>query len=180
LDRIEAALSAIASNRAASPPRETNSAPAVAQAAVRSSAAIDETRLVVADDQSKSFESHEAEVENVRREEQQLISLLDNTVMTEQADPSWSIAAAEEIGRDLPPAALEKTQLGDVRCQSTLCRIQATHDNPNVEQSFMAELGRLTSFRNGEAFLTRTPREDGRLVTTVFVSRSGHSLPALR
>ncbi len=105
-------------------------------------------------------------------------SFLDESFMAERADPSWSMAAAESVSRDLPSNALENSQLSDVACQSSLCRIQATHADINAEQTFLLELGNLNAFQNGEAFLVTTPRQDGSMATTIYVSRSGQSLPA--
>lgn len=105
-------------------------------------------------------------------------SFLDATFMAERADPTWSMVAAESVSRDLPSNALQNNQVSDVACQSSLCRIQATHTDINAEQTFLMELGNLHAFRNGEAFLVTTSRQDGSLATTIYVSRSGQNLPA--
>jgi hypothetical protein len=114
-----------------------------------------------------------AEEEQIR----QMAQLLDGALASEVADPSWSVGAAQEISRGLSDAALEHTRLDEVRCQSTLCRIEASHDSLEAEQGFILQLGQLESFRRSEGFGQRVERADGSVATTMFVSRSGHRLP---
>jgi hypothetical protein len=107
----------------------------------------------------------------------QLAQYLDGALASEAADPSWSAAAAQEISGGLTDAAREHTQLGEVRCGSSLCRIEASHDSPAAEQGFIMQLGQLKSFHQAEGFGQRVERSDGSVATTLFVSRSGHRLP---
>jgi len=101
---------------------------------------------------------------------------LEALMRSEKADPTWSLAAAEEVSTGLPASTTEQTQLGEVRCLSTLCRVEATHA-PGAEDAFMIQLTQLTAFRNSEAYVTRAPLHDGRIATTIYVSRSDHDLP---
>jgi len=107
----------------------------------------------------------------------QLAQFLDGALATEAADPAWSVAAAQEISGSVKNVALEHTQLGEVRCASTFCRIEASHDSRDAEQGFIMQLGRLESFRQSEGFAQRAERSDGSVTTTMFVSRSGQRLP---
>lgn len=122
----------------------------------------------------RNIEEAIAEEEEATR---QMAQLLEGTVASEPADPSWSVAAAQEISRNVSDAVLEHTQVGEVRCQSTLCRIEASHDSAEAEQVFIMQLGQLESFRQSEGFGQRVQRSDGSVATTLFVSRSGHRLP---
>ena len=79
---------------------------------------------------------------------------------------------ADEIARSLMTAGLANTQLGDVRCQAMLCRIEASHSNVEAERKFIAHIGELEEFRDTEGFVERVSRGDGRIVTMVFVSRA--------
>lgn len=94
-------------------------------------------------------------------------------------DSTWSTAAAQELSSELRSQGLEDSQLGDVRCRATLCRIEATHRSLDAEQKFLARIGELAAFRDAESFVERVPRSDGSIATTMFVSRSGHRLPDL-
>ncbi|MET0987052.1 MAG: hypothetical protein ABW034_16775 [Steroidobacteraceae bacterium] len=110
-------------------------------------------------------------------ETRQLAQHFEATLASEAADPSWSAAAAQEISRTLSDGALEHTKVGEVRCGTNLCRIEASHDNVQAEQGFVLQLGQLESFRQSEGFGQRVERSDGSVATTLFVSRSGHRLP---
>jgi hypothetical protein len=124
-------------------------------------------------DSSNIAEKIAAEEEQTR----QLAQSLDGALASEAADPRWSSAAAQQISRSLTSGAQEHTRLGEVRCGSTLCRIEATHDGPEAEQGFILQLGQLEPFRQSEGFAQRVERGDGSVATTLFVSRSGHRLP---
>jgi hypothetical protein len=86
-------------------------------------------------------------------------------------------AAAQQVSRSLMSPVLENTQLGDVRCRATLCRIEASHGSLEAERKFIARIGELEAFRDAEGFVERVPHSDGSITTMVFVSRSGHRLP---
>jgi hypothetical protein len=104
--------------------------------------------------------------------------VLEEQFAKEAADANWSAAAAQEISRDLRSQGLEDTQLGDVRCRATLCRIEASHSSMEAEQKFIGRIGELEAFRNSEGFVQHVPRSDGSIATMVFVSRAGHRLPS--
>jgi hypothetical protein len=111
-------------------------------------------------------------------ETQQTAQFLDGTLASEAADPRWSAATAQQISRSFPSTAQDHTRVSEVRCASTLCRIEATHDNFEAEQAFILQLGQLESFRQSEGFGQRVERTDGTIATTMFVSRSGRRLPS--
>lgn len=108
---------------------------------------------------------------------EQLGGILEERFAAEAADASWSTAAAQEIARDLRGPGLENSQLGDVRCRATLCRIEVSHSSMEAEQKFIGRIGELEAFRNSEGFVQRAPRSDGSVTTMMFVSRSGYRLP---
>ena len=110
---------------------------------------------------------------------EQLGGFLEEQLAKEVADANWSAAAAQEISRDLRGQGLEDTQLGDVRCRATLCRIEASHNSMEAEQKFIGRIGSLEVFRDAEGFVQHVPRSDGGIVTMVYVSRAGHRLPSI-
>jgi hypothetical protein len=110
---------------------------------------------------------------------EQLGGFLEQQLAKEVADLNWSVAAAQEISRDLRGQGLENTQLGDVRCRATLCRIEASHNSMEAEQKFIGRIGSLEAFRDAEGFVQHVPRSDGGIVTMVYVSRAGHRLPSV-
>jgi hypothetical protein len=133
--------------------------------------------LTVSDELNRNASEETIDTENHQLTDR--ASFLDASFMAEPMDPSWSMAAAESVNRDLPAIALQNSQVSDIACQSHLCRIQATHADITAEQTFLIELGNLSAFRNGETFMVTTPRQDGSLATTIYVSRSDQHLPAV-
>jgi hypothetical protein len=113
-----------------------------------------------------------------RLQTQRIVAFLNDALTRDKVDPSWSQAAAQEINGSLVKTSSDNTQLGDVRCQSSLCRIEASHRNAGAEQDFVMQLGHLAAFREGEAFYERVTHDDGSTATTIFVSRAGFRLPA--
>lgn len=111
------------------------------------------------------------------RQAQQFGEFLQSSLASEALDSKWANTAAQEISRGLDDATMQRTHIGDVRCGTTLCRIEASHDNVAAEQGFILQLGTLGTFQRSEGFSQRVQREDGTVSTTMFLSRSGHRLP---
>lgn len=113
-----------------------------------------------------------------RARTQKLVEFLGAHLDSEPQDAAWSAAATEEIASVLSKnqAAVRSTLL-NAMCQSTLCRIAATHETPDAEQSFLMQLIHLKSFLNSDAFTERQERSDGSIETNIYISRSGHRLP---
>ncbi|MES2663309.1 MAG: hypothetical protein V4629_08410 [Pseudomonadota bacterium] len=74
---------------------------------------------------------------------------------------------------------IQQTQIQNFDCQTSLCRVEAHHDNPAAEQNFMMGLSQLNTFQNGEAFSQRIEKEDGSVETLSFISREGQRLPVI-
>jgi hypothetical protein len=111
---------------------------------------------------------------------EQVGRLLEERFAAQAADATWATAAAQEISRGLRAPGLESTQLGDVHCRATLCRIEASHSSMEAEQKFIGRISELEAFRNSEGFVQRVSHGDGSITTMIFVSRPGHRLPSVR
>jgi hypothetical protein len=109
--------------------------------------------------------------------DQQAIAALENSLSSEPMDANESMAAAAELASVIQGPASEKTQVGEVQCQSTLCRIDVSHADPQAEMQFTLSLNQIDTFRESEGFVQRLPRNDGGVDTVVYVSRAGHHLP---
>ena len=126
----------------------------------------------VSDDQA------EPDTEAAERERtQRFVAFFEQQLSRETMDPGWSATAQRDISQSLADPALNDTHLGEVQCQSTLCRIHADHASRTAERSFVSQLGRLDAFRDAEAYIERFEHDDGGITTTIFVSRAGHRLP---
>jgi hypothetical protein len=95
----------------------------------------------------------------------------------EAVDSSWSTATAAEVSRSMLDAALAKSRVDEIRCYTTLCRIDASHGTRLAEDMFITQLVQLDAFRDSEGFIERQERADGSVSNVVYISRAGHQLP---
>lgn len=108
------------------------------------------------------------------------VRFLESSMINEPVDASWSGYAESEVNQVLDRMEYESaSQLTAMNCQSTLCRIDARHQDSSAEMGFLMELGQLQSFRDGQAFSQRIENDDGTIDSVIFVSRTGYSLPPL-
>jgi hypothetical protein len=118
--------------------------------------------------------------EQERQRTRQITAFLQDNFVAETKDPVWSLQAerqlAEAFNLDKVEAGSELQQLS---CQATLCRIEARHKDSTAERDFLLQLGSLESFADAEAFSERIERADGSIEVITYVTRSGHRLPRL-
>lgn len=105
---------------------------------------------------------------------QLLVSALEGAMQSEPADLTWSASAAAELSRSVTDP---KTQVGELRCASTLCRLDVTHGSPEAEQAFFMQFTQINAFQNSEGFVQRQERADGSLATVMYITRAGYPLP---
>ena len=109
---------------------------------------------------------------------QQEIALMENALGSQPADASGSMNTAAEISRVIQTAALEKTSVNGVQCNTTMCRIDASHPNTHAAMQFSHALNQIETFQNSEGFVQQLPRADGGVDVVMYVSRGNHKLPA--
>lgn len=110
----------------------------------------------------------------------QTTALLDNSFAAQPKDPTWSLQAERQVADSFNSDEIAAgSQLQQLSCQSTLCRIQSHHSDTAAERVFMTRLGRLNAFGDAEAYSQRLEQPDGSIETVTFVTRSGHRLPSM-
>jgi hypothetical protein len=111
---------------------------------------------------------------------QQLTTFLETRYVGEAKDPTWSLQAEQQVSAAFVDEQVAAgSQLQQIACQQTLCRIESNHHDPSAERAFISRLGRLSAFGDAEAFSRRVEHADGSVQTLTFVSRSGHTLPRM-
>lgn len=122
-----------------------------------------------------------AEQEAQERERtQQTTAFLEGNFVAEEKDPSWSLQAERQVSDTFNQDEISAgSQLQQIACQATLCRIQSHHQDPTAERAFLTRIGRLDAFGDAEAFSERVERADGSIEAVTYVSRSGHRLPRI-
>jgi hypothetical protein len=121
----------------------------------------------------------ESEAEE-RQRTTQTTAFLHHGFTSEMKDPVWSLQAERQVSDAFNLDEISVgSQLQQLSCQATLCRIESHHSDENAERTFLTRLGRLESFANAEAFSERFERPDGSVEAVTYVSRSGHQLPRM-
>ena len=109
-----------------------------------------------------------------------IATTLDNVLLQEPLDAGWAGTAETQVGTAIDNMGhTTDSELYGVQCQSTLCRIEAGHDNETAEMDFTLELGKLDAFRDAHAFIRRIENADGSIDTITYISRAGYALPDL-
>jgi hypothetical protein len=115
-----------------------------------------------------------------RERTMQTTAFLHDTFVAERKDPVWSLQAERQVSDAFNMNEIAAgSQLQQLSCQATLCRIESRHKDENAERAFLSRLGRLESFGDAEAFSERFERPDGSIEAITYVSRSGHQLPRM-
>jgi hypothetical protein len=104
---------------------------------------------------------------------------LDTYVHAEAVDTQWSVDMTGVLTEVLAGAELAATAVQDLECWTTVCRLAVEHENSQGLDQFALivpmqvgeDLPQLTYFHDQGT--------DGRIHTVVYLTRQGHSLPAL-
>jgi hypothetical protein len=133
-----------------------------------------EQSLPVATDAALSL----VEEEQIERERtMRTTAVLESSFQRETRDPVWSMQAETQVSAAFDTEDIAAgSQLQQIACQATVCRIHSQHDDPTAEQTFIMNLGLLQAFGNGEAFTARTEHPDGSVQIVTYVTREGHRL----
>lgn len=101
----------------------------------------------------------------------------DSALASEELDQQW--ATSEESGfRDrLRTNAPPGTDLGNIDCRSTLCRVVLNHSTDDAKEQLMSSLHTVVGARHSQVFYRYVYNPDGTVSTTLYVSRDGERLP---
>jgi hypothetical protein len=95
----------------------------------------------------------------------------------ETEDPTWSGEAYDLINSAVAAEDLAGTSLHDVECRATLCRIEATHKDPQARGAFEGQLIMTVAQLLPRATLRAVENEDGSISTVLYLARDGHDFP---
>ncbi|MET0987525.1 MAG: hypothetical protein ABW034_19190 [Steroidobacteraceae bacterium] len=131
--------------------------------------------------QAAAEQSSTADQEAVERERTtQITAFLESNFVAETKDPTWSLQAERQLSDTFNSDEIAAgSQLQQLSCQATLCRIESHHNDPAAERAFLTRVGRLNTFGDAEAFSERIEQADGSIEAVTYVSRNGHPLPRM-
>jgi hypothetical protein len=128
---------------------------------------------------SRSVDDMAARMQAREQRDHEQRPALDTYMDAEGVDTQWSVDTTGVLTQVLASATLAATTVQDIECRTTVCRLAVEHEDRLALDQFalmfplqVAEgLPQLTYFHDQE--------EDGRIHTVVYLTRQGHSLPAL-
>ncbi len=102
------------------------------------------------------------------------------SLRAESVDAAWSNQAVDAIKKAFISEELSATDVQDIECRATLCRIEVAHANEEkrrqLERTFVQKVAAVLP----SAAMHTEKHEDGSSATTVYLARQGHRLPRVQ
>jgi type IV secretory pathway VirB10-like protein len=100
-----------------------------------------------------------------------------NSMQLREDDPAWSTEASAAIARHLQETPAEGYSVSNVRCRADLCSLDIHETDPGSSDRLLTQLPTLDAFHDSQAAIIPARADDGLPAMTVFITRSGRSLP---
>jgi hypothetical protein len=103
---------------------------------------------------------------------------LEGMFTAETRDRGWASGTEVTLTNKIQPLLPQQSTLQELRCASTFCRVQFSHQDSEAYRTFLK-----TVFPPGNAVsrteitISNRPQPDGSQKTTVFIAREGQALP---
>jgi hypothetical protein len=104
---------------------------------------------------------------------------LDTYMDAEGVDTQWSVDTTDVLTQVLASAALAATVVQDIECRTTVCRLDVEHEDRQELDQFALMLPMQVAEGLPQVTFFHDQGADGRIHTVVYLTRQGHSLPAL-
>ena len=112
------------------------------------------------------------------QQEEAVIAHFDTAFWQEAKDPAWSHETEQILFQAMDTELLEGSNLLTAGCQTTLCQVEAEHDNDEARDSFMSNFLTQVPY-DTQAFYHHIEDGDGLSRTVMYLARAGHELPRL-
>jgi hypothetical protein len=124
-----------------------------------------------------------AEFEDAHTDEKQIaesvVSNYDAQLNSGLADDHWATSLENKINNSLESNLDNDTNLSEIRCETSLCKIEVDHKNGDSKSEFMINITKIDAFNDKETFYKTTLNSDGSESTILYVARDGFRLPEL-
>lgn len=108
-------------------------------------------------------------------EMQEQAAKLEDALAVQTTEPSWSTGAVERITEVFDQEALAANKLIDVKCATTLCRLEIAHSDEESRGQLTDQL--FPALGSGtQGYLYTVDNQDGTHRTIMFISREGYAL----
>jgi hypothetical protein len=118
--------------------------------------------------------SPEEEIEMADAQMQTHVELIEETIFIEETDPEWSYEAELALDEAYRNEDMERVELANIECRSTLCRIELLFDETSSPEEVFRNFPHITPWE-GEGFIKINDGENAQAV--VYLAREGYSLP---
>jgi hypothetical protein len=108
-------------------------------------------------------------------EMQEQVAKLEDALAVQTTDPSWSIGAVERITEVFDQEALAANKLIDIKCATTLCRLEVAHSDEESRGQLTDQLFPALGW-GAQSYLHAVDNQDGTHRTIIFISREGYAL----
>lgn len=106
------------------------------------------------------------------------VSFFDETLEKQKEDKDWSSSVLSTIQKDIEQNKIPGTQLADVDCKTTFCRIEFNHVDSNANEIFNENYIFETS-GNYSSYFDLIHLPNGSITTIMYMSRDGYDLPSI-
>lgn len=102
------------------------------------------------------------------------------TLIAEETDLKWANNITDRVQNAFISEELAGSQLSNIECRSTLCRIEVQHDNKSQYDQFNLWFPmKIAEYIQSMAGNETTKEADGKIVSSIFLVRKGHTMPKL-
>ncbi len=127
--------------------------------------------------QAVDSEVQEAPIEESAKLEEARLEAIEATLRHEAIDATWVAQATDAIEQAMEDKALAGSELHDLECRSTLCRVEVAHQNPIARADFMLRFAMMV----GPVLPSMTAQpiegDDGSSTSSIYLARQGYELP---
>lgn len=110
---------------------------------------------------------------------EQVLAAMEGQIAVESYDAQWAPGIEDAIIATLQQPMFNRTELIDLSCKSSLCRINVQHAGVDAEQEFLSQFIVSAGFTDTEVFYSREENNDGSVQETYYISRDGQRLATL-
>lgn len=104
---------------------------------------------------------------------------MESHMINDPFDARWAPVIEDTLTGALRQPGFSGSELVDIECRTTLCRLGLDHSDLDAEQIFLHRFMGAAGLTDAEAFYRRNEDADGRVRMTFYVARDGGRLPQL-
>lgn len=105
------------------------------------------------------------------------MEIMESVFLSENIDPQWSTKTSGLITQHLEKGEQTKTNLEDVDCRATLCRVAVNHQDAAVAEEFQLQFPMQMAEALPQINYLYEQQADGSVSMVMYLARDGYDLP---